>query len=327
MTGGLEIRRYDDGDAAAVMSLLRDTLGWLPDAEQTGFFSWKHVRNPFGTSPAWVAVDGERVVGFRTFLRWEFEHAGATLRAVRAVDTATHADYRGRGLFSRLTTHALDELGGEGVDFVFNTPNDQSRPGYLKMGWAVVGRLPVRVRPRSPGSLFSMARSRVPADLASVPSDVGLPVAEVLADTAGLVRLLASRPDEPGLRTRLTPAFLRWRYGALPALGYRAVLAGPGIEHGVVVFRLRRRGPALEIAVCDVLAPGGDRKRAASLVGGVLRRSGGSYAVAIGTSGPARAGFLPLPRQGPVLAWRPLRADRSVGDGPWALGVGDVELF
>ena len=32
------------------------------------FVDWKHRRNPFGVSPAWVAVDGSRVVGFRTFL-------------------------------------------------------------------------------------------------------------------------------------------------------------------------------------------------------------------------------------------------------------------
>ena len=69
------------------------------------------------------------------------------LRAVRAVDTATDPDYQGRGLFTRLTLQAIDELRAEGVDFVFNTPNDQSRPGYLKMGWQVVGTLPTHVRP------------------------------------------------------------------------------------------------------------------------------------------------------------------------------------
>ncbi len=37
----------------------------------------------------------------------------------------------------------------DGVDVVFNTPNDQSRPGYLKMGWSEVGRVPVAVRLRS----------------------------------------------------------------------------------------------------------------------------------------------------------------------------------
>src|SRR4029079_3500391 len=101
---------------------------------------WKHVDNAFGRSPMWVACDGERIAGFRAFMRWEFEGAGEVKRAVRTVDTATHPDYQGQGIFTKLTLAGLEELAAEGVDFVFNTPNDKSRPGYLKMGWHVLGR-------------------------------------------------------------------------------------------------------------------------------------------------------------------------------------------
>ena len=73
-------------------------------------------------------------------MRWEFQRGDEVFRCVRAVDTATHPDYQGRGLFTRLTKAALPELVADGVKFVFNTPNDQSRPGYLKMGWQAVGR-------------------------------------------------------------------------------------------------------------------------------------------------------------------------------------------
>lgn len=73
------------------------------------------------------------------FLRWKFDVPGeGTISAVRAVDTATHPDWQGSGIFTRLTLGALDELRDDGLDVVFNTPNDQSRPGYLKMGWSQV---------------------------------------------------------------------------------------------------------------------------------------------------------------------------------------------
>jgi GNAT superfamily N-acetyltransferase len=75
---------------------------------------------------------------------------GTTINAVRAVDTATHPDWQGRGIFSRLTLGALDDLRDDGVDCVFNTPNDKSRPGYLKMGWQQVGKVPVSVRLTGP---------------------------------------------------------------------------------------------------------------------------------------------------------------------------------
>ena len=83
------------------MELLAGSLGWSDDASFDSFFRWKHEQSPFGSSPAWVALDGGEVVGFRTFLRWEYEDpAGATHRAVRAVDTATRPSHQGRGSFA-----------------------------------------------------------------------------------------------------------------------------------------------------------------------------------------------------------------------------------
>ncbi len=142
--GGLDIRPATASDRDAILDVLRRSLGGDDDPRYPALFAWKHDENSFGPSPMWVATDGDRFAGFRTFLRWEFERGGQTLRAVRAVDTATDPDYQGRGLFTALTRHALDAVREQGVDFVFNTPNDQSRPGYLRMGWREVGRLPGR---------------------------------------------------------------------------------------------------------------------------------------------------------------------------------------
>jgi GNAT superfamily N-acetyltransferase len=137
-SGDLQIRRVTADDRDAVLRLLARSLGRDSDPRYEELFAWKHEENAFGRSPAWVATDGDRLAGFRVLMRWEFVEQGRVVHAVRAVDTATDPDYQGRGIFTRLALHALDELRSE-VDFVFNTPNDQSRPGYLKMGWQVVG--------------------------------------------------------------------------------------------------------------------------------------------------------------------------------------------
>ncbi len=57
----------------AVPALLGVALGWGDDEAFARFFAWKHTENPNGASPGWVALDGEQVVGFRTFVRWELE--------------------------------------------------------------------------------------------------------------------------------------------------------------------------------------------------------------------------------------------------------------
>ena len=52
---------------------------------------------------------------------------------------------------------ALDDLRDAGVDRVLNTPNDKSRPGYLRMGWQQVGKVPVSVRLTGPRSIAKLA--------------------------------------------------------------------------------------------------------------------------------------------------------------------------
>src|SRR6476661_3097935 len=129
---GIEIRRAVADDRPAILELLAAALGWVPDAQHASFFEWKHDTNSFGVSPAWVATDSTNngdLAGVRIFLRWEFvDRDQQTRKAVRAVDTATHPKQQGKGIFRRLTMQALDELLAEGTDFVFNTPNSQSRP-------------------------------------------------------------------------------------------------------------------------------------------------------------------------------------------------------
>jgi GNAT superfamily N-acetyltransferase len=324
--GGTEddvlVRPATGADDPAVLALLRTALGKKPEDPYETFFHWKHRENPFGRSPAWVAEHAGRVVGYRTFLRWEFETpGGARTRAVRAVDTATDQDFRGRGIFQRLTLVGLESLEQEGVDLVFNTPNDLSRPGYLKMGWSVVGRLPVAVRPRGPGALGRMAktaRTRAAADLWSARDQGGAPAGEVLArpEVAGL---LGSLPPPAELATARSPDYLRWRYG-LADLGYRAFSPGTDWAEGVLVGRVRTRGEATELAVCDTLTP--TRSAARAALHSALRQTGADYAIGLGSS--RSSGMLPLPGQGPVLTWRALSATSRP---PEALSLGDVELF
>jgi GNAT superfamily N-acetyltransferase len=333
VTEALDVRRVTDDDLPAVLELLQAALGWVPDDAYARFFAWKHHESPFGRSPAWVAVDpaaGDRIVGFRTFSRWQFVRGDSVVPAVRAVDTATHPDYQGRGIFSLLTRRALDELRAEGVAFVFNTPNDRSRPGYFKMGWQLVERLPVAATPRSPLSLARVLRARTPADKWSAPTGAGVPVTEVLADapaTAALLGAARSGDDrrDDRLCTRHTPAYLAWRYG-FPPLHYRAVVAPGGVESGMVVFRLRRRGPALEAAVCEQIVPAGDERTAPALVRQLLQETGADHAVQIGRARPAK-GLLPVPGQGPTLVWRDLAETTMPPADTWSLGLGDIELF
>ena len=72
----LEVRRATPDDRGAVLGLMARALGWRQGDPNAELFAWKHEQSPFGSSPAWVALDGLQLVGFRTFMRWEFERDG-----------------------------------------------------------------------------------------------------------------------------------------------------------------------------------------------------------------------------------------------------------
>ena len=310
----LTIRPSVPGDREQVLAVAARSLGWAADERDREFFRWKHDENPAGPSPAWVAIEDGQVVAFRTFLRWAFEdRGGERLRMARAVDTATDPSHQGRGLFRRLTRQGVEDLTADGFDAIFNTPNDQSRPGYLKMGWHELGHPTIGMRPSSLWRVPILRKARTASEKWSEACTIGEPAAQLLRDPAVAALSRASRAGR--WSTPRTPEHLAWRYRFEP-LHYRAIEAGGGL----VIFRVRRRGPAREVAVVEWLAPRPDRRALDRLV-----RAAGDYAVGVGLG--ARHGLLPLPRQGPVVTWRPLARAAVPKLGDLAFSLGDLELF
>ncbi len=316
----IAVRRATDDDLAEIVDVGAAALGWQAGDPNEALFRWKHRDNPFGPSPLWVATDGERIAGYRAFMRWELVGPdGRMRRAVRAVDTATHPDFQRRGVFRALTTTAVEEMAAEGVDLVFNTPNDQSRPGYLKLGWAEVGRLPVAARPTGLAALGRLAGARTAASKWSEHTAVGVPALEVLAD-ADVEGLLDASPAT-GLRTRADRRFLSWRFGLEP-LRYRA-WAPDGVHGGIVIFRVRRRGSARECAVSSVLAPPAE---AGALVRGLAAEVDADYVLTLGRR-PRGAGLVPVRGQGPLLTVRSLASPAPDRLDDWDVQLSDIELF
>jgi hypothetical protein len=202
----------------------------------------------------------------------------------------------------------------DGIDFVFNTPNDKSRPGYLKMGWQEVGKLPVAIRVAGPKAALTVARSRVAASHWPREVSLGIPVTEVIDD-------LASSPstvDPTSVATNVGPDFYKWRYGA-DFLGYRAVRG----EGGHLICRVRQRGEAKELVMLD--APGLDASKADHAAKRLLGALGVDHALRIGAT-DLRCGFVPAPG-GPVVTWRSVCSQSMPPLANWHLGMGDVELF
>jgi GNAT superfamily N-acetyltransferase len=328
----LLVRPYRDEDEWEVLDLLTVSLGGGPAGRRPAeFFRWKHLANPFGRSLMLLGEADGRVVGLRAFLRWRFVGGGRTVEAVRAVDTATHPEFQGRGVFSRLTREAIEALREEPA-LVFNTPNDKSLPGYLKLGWSVVGRVPVSVRVRRPGTFLWNLRASAPRQ--PRPAVDAPPAAEALAD-ADRVSDLLRRIERPGgrLSTPRTIEYLRWRYGSAPLLDYRALRLEGG--EGLAIFLVRPRRGLWEATITELLVPAGDVSAGRWLLRTVARAAPVDHLVcsfpgwSVASRAARRAGYLPAPG-GMTLVTNPLQGELAPDPRnlrSWALSLGDLEVF
>lgn len=339
MGKGLLIRPYHESDESQVMSLLGQTLGDGPAGRRPAeFFRWKHLQNPHGPSLMIVADFRGQIVGLRAFLRWRFRAGGHEIRAVRAVDTATHPEHQGKGIFSRLTLEALELLQGE-TDLIFNTPNLSSLPGYLKMGWRTVGTVPVWVRVRRP-LRFGLGVRTIGTDSAPVterPSPAARSAKQVLSSAIDIAALLESRSfGEKRLTTVIDEGYLRWRYADAPLLDYRSVVeVREGQLSGIAFFRVRPRGSLWESTVADVIVRPGDRRTAGHLIARIAHAARVDHVTCHFPAGSAELGaarhkgFLRSPR-GETLVVNTLSdgipVDPTAPDS-WAVSLGTLEVF
>jgi hypothetical protein len=323
-------RPFEAGDTSAVLGLLQSAFGqWprnVPGTTAGEFFHWKHELSPFGASTLLVAEANGAVIGFYAHMPWRLQVRGEAVAAMRGVDLAVHPAFRRLG-----ASTALRAAAGFPADvaLLWSNPNDESRPGGVKLGRRSVGRLPRFVQPC--GRLRETLR-RARGRQRGLPD--ALPVeartaAEVLGDGASASEL-APRPRarEQRLSTARDLDYLRWRYGMFGE--YRAIRAHAG-GRGVVIFRCRRHGPFWVSHVCELLVEPGDRRTARRLLRRVREAAPADFVTCnfSGARAAARYGFAPY-RGGETLTILPLTSDLEPDPTErrsWALSHGDLELL
>jgi GNAT superfamily N-acetyltransferase len=336
----IALRRTAPADLVQVLELVRTALGPGSVPRTEAFWRWKHEQNPFGPSPVMVADADGRIASLRVFLRWRWRYGGRTFAAVRPVDTATHPDWRRRGLFEWLTRELLQVMKAEGVAFVFNTPNAASGRGYEKLGWRIVGAPTIWVRPVRPVRVLSeLALHDEPTGLAEAPQRFESATTDILTspDLASFLR--STTRSAFHLMTDADAAYLAWRYHDCPGLAYGAAGTFDRTSGALTVFRRAMRRGLRELRLCDLFVAPDVASR--SKMREVIQRLLLEHEVDLATARAVprtmqaavllRSGFLPVQRIGPTLAIRPLAAGADLPPierlSAWGASIGDLEVF
>jgi GNAT superfamily N-acetyltransferase len=316
VSDSLIVRPFLDSDLPEVLEVLRLSLGEPPGLNRTpALFAWKHFDNPFGRSLMLVAEEGGRIAGFRAFMRWDLATpTGANLRCVRAVDTATHPDFQRRGIFRLLTLAGIDLATEQGMDLIFNTPNEKSGAGYLTMGWQQIGTIGVMMRP----GLGLLRGRRQAGEWEPSPADPSMTAPDRTA-------VFSDRAPQ-GLRTPRSARYLHWRFESHPTGRYMLAASTGGVAIGRAHSRRGRR----ELVVSDLSGTGSP-----AAVARLRAAVAPDYTVGWFSTGAAerrwalRSGMVPVPGiKALTLMARPLRPlPVDLAWTNWDLSLGDLELL
>lgn len=251
-----EIREACSSDLEQILDLLRTNLSDKGVTAKTeAFWKWKHVDAPAGPSIVYVATEpvAGKVIGLRAAMRFDvLTPDGSLVKAIRPVDTATHQDWQRLGVFSRLTLCLIDGLRRTSTNLIFNTPNENSLPAYLRLGWRVVQVNKVRVKLGNPSlvlsNFLSVSTRSSWQKVDRHGSTLSIkPFAELdLHDRKGLLEVCTEYEclrKRRGMRTLRDVATLDWRYSH-PLADYhvfRIQNADSGRPNAVVFFRFERR--------------------------------------------------------------------------------------
>lgn len=330
----MEIRAAREQDLPAIIELMRSSLGesMIPKSEK--LWKWKHEENPFGESYVLVAEENNQLIGLRAFMQWEWRWNGKTYRAVRAVDTATHPDHQGKGIFKRLTLQQLEICKNEGIDFVFNTPNDQSRPGYLKMGWVAQGKMPLKFKITRPFSL-TYAKFFNKNKYTNIYED---PTPQQVWDSMifDLLKKYIQRESNQ-LTTPISTQYIKWRYAFNPLFRYNYFT---DFKNYILISRIKYQGFAKELRIVDYILIN-EESSINSLISQEINQFCRLHNIdIISFSGQQYKmykpyfkwmGILPVKPWGPIVTVRDLNMrddfEELLKTGNWNYSVGDLELF
>ena len=192
---------------------------------------WQYCDNPAGDTLVDLALANGRVGAIYAVQPAQIRLKGAPVLGAQSVDTLVDAQFRGRGLFTRMADSVYERARQRGGALVYGFPNQSSAPGFFnKLGWRSLDPVPFLVRPLR----TSFIASKLPLGtwLRHLP-DVRLPVGSPRLRTGEELREIAELGPEIdelwerfsaniGVAVQRTSEYFRWRLNK-PGERYRSL--------------------------------------------------------------------------------------------------------
>jgi len=304
---------------------------------------WKFRDNPAGPGIGAVATDASRIVGQYVVLPTQLRLGKEVVLGAQSLDTMTHPDYRGQGMFVTLAKACMELTAAKGIEALYGFPNTNSFPGFIRrLNWDHTGDIPRWVRILNPERVASLpsyvkplaalgARLLLQGKSArrGIETHIGRP------SEHDLESLLAdSRASEGLCRVERSIEWLRWRFDPKSQRAYEWVVAYRGrsaqacaiwglsteLKSGVLSYLLGSDSEALEAATSVAVRRAKEKK-----VGILMAVTNHEDAIqALKSCGFIRWGSFPLI----VRSMTARNLDGNIHDhASWCISPADIDLF
>lgn len=315
----MELRRAIQKDTPEIVKILKASLGEqeLPLSED--IWCYKHVLNPFGKSLVLVAEDNNKIIGVRAFMRWKWQLGEKNFSAFRAVDTATHPNHQGRGIFRKLTMKAVEIAKEEGNHYIFNTPNDKSRPGYLKMGWEIIDKIKVQLIFNNPIPHFNPHREESYKVIKNIDD----------LDLNNLINGNSKKLLRSGkIFTPKSIDYLKWRYEDNPLQSYEVFVD----KNLFIAGYIKRRKNFRELRISEFICKGEFNSKLFRFYTKKWAKHFKANFISISGEIVTKDLFTVKGKYGPILTFKELDLPKKYKQDiknieNWGYSLGDLELF
>ena len=114
MTVGLKTRPLGPDDLDAIRHLYNQVWGYSRPAD---YDLWRYFGSPDGHCPLTGAFEGDRIVGFYSLWPVRLRIGAEIVLGGQSMDTMTHPDYRGQGIFTMLANECYELAAEQGYQF------------------------------------------------------------------------------------------------------------------------------------------------------------------------------------------------------------------
>ena len=131
----------DKGSIEAYASLLSKVFN-NPKLFTNDYIKWQYADNHDGTILGFNAFSGDSLAAHYVTQPMQAIIGGQKKKGLLSLNTATHPDHQGKGLFVKLADRTYQHAADNGYDFVIGVANQNSVHGFTKkLGFQLVGQL------------------------------------------------------------------------------------------------------------------------------------------------------------------------------------------